>query len=281
LDERVGVKVRKAMVANFGSIVFLRGREEETDLLAAISLGTRERIRSLPTTTEEGSVLSINSGKVRESVWVCPPGELGRLAPHEGYAVSPGRKRSDLRLTFIPWFEEPKLHRASPGSEDPNSVEHLKRLLRGEGFREQMDQPVFDAAVDLSSSGFDREKLIEVTNAFFRARAIMVPRGLESLPSGWLKSLPGILLTTQTPQRTHLPYMICNLSQREGLLLMQFTQESICELSGPRISAWDRIRIMVNTSLYPSRCRPLTRRHRRQLQARWPEFNSANEPEMI
>ena len=280
LDERIGVRMRKAMVANFGSVLFLRGREEETDLLAAVSLGMRERTKSVRTMVEEGSVLSLSSEKTKEKVLACPPGELGRLAPHEGFAAAPNRERCDLRLTFVPWFEERKQKRARPQFEDPFSVEHLKRLLRAEGFREEMDPQLFEAALRICKEQ-EREQLVEYANGFFRAYAAMIPRGLETLPSPWLKALPGILCATRAPHRTHLPYMICELAQREGLLLVRFVQEAMCELNHSRTTAWDRIRVVLNTSLYPSRWRPLRPRHQRQIQTRWPELRPASDSEIV
>ncbi|HXT13121.1 MAG TPA: type IV secretion system DNA-binding domain-containing protein [Candidatus Angelobacter sp.] len=280
LDERVGVRMRKAMVANFGSVLFLRGREEETDLLAAVSLGMRERTKSVRTLVEEGSVLSISSEKAKENVLVCPPGELGRLAPHEGFAAAPNRERCDLRLMFVPWFEERKQKRTRPQLEDPFSVEHLKRLLRAQGWREELDQPLFEAALRICREP-DREQRVEYAKGFFRTYAAMIPRGLETLPSPWLKALPGILWTTRAPRRMHLPYMICELAQSEGLLLVRFAQEGVCELNHSRQTAWDRIRIVLNTSLYPLRWRLLRPRHARQIQARWPEIKPASDSEIV
>ena len=109
LDEKLGVRVRKSMVANFGSVVFLRGREEETDLFAAVHLGVVETAVSLPIMPppEEGSlgVLPQPHIKLRHSTLVCPPGTLGRLAPHQGFATLPNHYRHQIPLCFVPWFE--------------------------------------------------------------------------------------------------------------------------------------------------------------------------------
>jgi hypothetical protein len=49
----------------------------------------------------------------------------------------------------------------------------------------------------------------------------------------------------------------------QGMLLVRFAQELPPE--SDRITSWDRLRILLNKSLYPGVWRPLNRRHRLRL----------------
>jgi len=279
IEDRVGVRARKSLVANFGSIIFLRSREEETDLLATISLGTRDRLRLVHPPSEEGSLLSINPQPVREKLLVCPPGELSRLAPHQGYVSIASAPRCDTPVAFVPWFKANRGQQPRGTVEAPQSLRHLKRLLNAHGFAEQMDEQLFRAAIRSCLPDEEHEHLVEFLKDFFQRRAEMVPCGLELLPQPWLKGLPGILSTICTLDRS--PYKIGSLSECEGLLLLQFVEETCGEFNAVRATGWDRIRIAANASLYPTRWRPLTLRHRRKIQLRWPELMPASDWEIL
>ncbi len=47
----------------------------------------------------------------------------------------------------------------------------------------------------------------------------------------------------------------------DGLLQFRFAKEAWCDSEDLQIGAFDRIRLAVNTRLYPSCYRPLKRRH--------------------
>ena len=119
IDQKLGTRVRKAMIANFGSVILMRNREEETDLFAAVHLGVVERRSSLPAPPppEAGDlqVLPPPRVKVRSRTLVCPPGTLGRLAPHQGFVALPNHHQHEFPLCFIPWYE------ASQGSCKPGA----------------------------------------------------------------------------------------------------------------------------------------------------------------
>lgn len=109
VDQKLGVRVRKAIMGNFGTVIFLRNREEETDLFAAVHLGVVERVVSVPflPPPELGDLKLLPPPhiKFRTRTLVCPPGTLGRLAPHEGFVALPGHNRYEFPLHFVPWFE--------------------------------------------------------------------------------------------------------------------------------------------------------------------------------
>ncbi len=106
----------------------------------------------------------------------------------------------------------------------------------------------------------------------------MIPRNLGTLPTPWLKGLPGILRSQRKEHWTLLPYMISELASGHGVLQIRFAQESSRRADGP-ITGFDQVRIAVNAALYPSLWRPLTRRHERLIRLRPPGIgNSPNLP---
>jgi hypothetical protein len=91
LDDKIGVRRRQAVLLNFNTIIWMRTREVETGEFAALSLGQQEvRRPAKPETEWEDSVTTTLSEIGRSfglALPVCPPGALGRLQPHQGYAV--------------------------------------------------------------------------------------------------------------------------------------------------------------------------------------------------
>jgi hypothetical protein len=196
LAEKLGTRVCKSMLGNFGTIIFLRNREEETDLFAAVHLGAVERTVNLPLLPppEAGDLqlLPLPRLKFRSTRLVCPPGTLGRLAPHQGFVALPDQPPHDFPLSFVPWFEATGT-RSAATLVDPASTEHLRQLMRQQGYELQMDPVALKAALKLCSLEIDRTQVLEETTTFFRGRATMIPRNLDTLPTPWLKGLPGIL----------------------------------------------------------------------------------------
>lgn len=270
LDERLGTRMRKALLANFGTVVFMRTREEETDVFAAVHLGTTTKLRKTISIQSDGDLISQKPARVPQEVLVCPPGTLGRLLPHQGFVALPG-SRCEYPLSFVPWFEEEK--RLGPVFQDPSSPERLKRLLAIEGFAECVDTFTFRKALHLCAEGTNRDNALASASDFFRSRAVLVPKGLETLPTVWLLGLPGILWSTRRPEWIHLPYMIRQVEVADGLLQLRFAQEAMTRSGEERTTAWDRLRLLVNASLYPSRWRPLKPEHERIIRVRWPELN--------
>jgi hypothetical protein len=281
LTEKLGTRVCKSMLGNFGTIIFLRNREEETDLFAAVHLGAVERTVNLPLVPppEAGDLqlLPLPRLKFRTSKLICPPGTLGRLAPHQGFVAMPDQHPHEFPLSFVPWFEASAAPSAAP-SIDPASVEHLRQLMRRQGYEPRTDPGALKAALELCSQETDRAQLLEETTTFFRGRATMIPRNLDTLPTPWLKGLPGILRSQRKDHWTLLPYMISEMASTDGVLQIRFAQEASRRADGP-ITGYDQVRIAVNAALYPSLWRPLTRRHEHLIRPRRPSLgNSPNLP---
>ena len=142
-------------------------------------LGTRVQVEAISTSADEGRPLSEARGKMRQRVWVCPPGTLGRLEPHQGFAAAPGYQRQHHPLCFVPWFEE----RRGPPLDDPDSLQHLQSLLLKHGLREENDDLTLRAALLLCSDESQRHRALEETTDFFRGKCALVPRALEKLPA--------------------------------------------------------------------------------------------------
>jgi hypothetical protein len=66
------------------------------------------------------------------------------------------------------------------------------------------------------------------------------------------------------PHWQQLPFFIDRLKIIDGLLVVGFAQEEPQSCS--RLTLWDRIRIGLNASLYPSPWRPIKRYHALALQ---------------
>lgn len=130
---------------------------------------------------------------------------------------------------------------------------HIHRLMGRAGFQ-PLHAPESVMAVAAARRNFHSSALPQV-GAFFLARACMVPEGLAELPECWLRALPSILWSLKKPHWNRLPFFIRRLREEDGVLLVQFAQELPEPTS--RITAWDRIRVALNASLYPNRWRPL------------------------
>lgn len=135
------------------------------------------------------------------------------------------------------------------------SSAYVYALLRNQGCRPVVSSAVLGAAFELLSPP-DREEVIHKAKEFFRSKAAMLPIGLETLPLGWLATLPDILWRTRKPHWDRLPYMIRELKIENGVLCMKFAQE--LPTFGDRITAWDRLRIQTNIALRPNLWTPLT-----------------------
>lgn len=263
LDEKLGTRQRKALLANFGSLVFMRGREDETDLCAVVHLGIIERWIKIPRPQDEGDLLSQRSKKVFRRNLICPPGTLGRLSPHQGYVALPNHERCELPLWFVPQFEEIPATPIFPLSQlvDPATGERLHQQLQAAGHERQLDDHQLQAALKLFAAPQGRKRALSKTTKFFRTHAGLMPAGLETLPLPWLKALPGILWSLRQPEWTQLPYIIREVFVTEGVLQIRFDDELQRDSADPYPSDFDRLRLAINLRLYPSCYRPLHRRH--------------------
>jgi hypothetical protein len=125
----------------------------------------------------------------------------------------------------------------------------LHQLLLAKGHKPVITRDVLKAALELVPTA-PRNELVSSAQHFFRFKAILVPSGLQHLPSVWLRDLPTVLWNTRKPHWSDLPYMICDLQVREQVICVAFAQEQ----PNPegRFTAYDRIRIELNLGLRPN-----------------------------
>jgi len=144
------------------------------------------------------------------------------------------------------------------------------------GFR-----PIFSPHIVAAASAVwspRKGNALERAREFFRGRCCQnPPDGLNQLPACWLAALPGILWGLRKPGWTHLPLFIDRMAMQDGVLLVSFAQEQ--PIAGKKLTIWDKIRILINASLYPSRWRPLSRRHVVALCQAWPDLRPTLNPE--
>ena len=280
LGERIGVGPTRALVNNCNTLVFLRSREAETAVHAHLALGTRkEQPRKKP--PEEGGFLGLlpppSSEPAATEVPVCPMGGLGQLDVHQAFVVFANGKRTEFPVWFAPWFELPEFEAA--GQETAISATfssaHVQQLMTQVGFRPIFCPHVVTVAAEICRPrrGDALVRAIE----FFHSKACQVPDGLNQLPECWLAALPGILWGLRKPDWTHLPFSIDRVAIQEGVLLISFAQEQ--PNPEQRLTTWDKIRVAVNAGLYPSRWRPLSRRHALALCRAWPDLRPTLQPD--
>jgi energy-coupling factor transporter ATP-binding protein EcfA2 len=280
LQQQLGATATRAIINNFNTTVFMRTREAETGMLAFLSLGNRKELRPPPRRDweTEFSVLKLFQPERRKSshteVPICQLGSLSRLSQHQAFVLFADGRRTEHAVWFAPWFElEAPQPAPPPAPKRPEmyfSAAHVDELMRHAGFHQIWEPEVIGLAVKLFPK---QPKTLEVATAFFRSQACMVPKGLETVPECWLAALPGILMKMKKPEWTHLPFFIDHIQYDAGRLLLHFAQE--LPHTNSRMAAWDRIRISVNASLYPSLWRPLSRRHCQRLFQLHPELRRA------
>jgi hypothetical protein len=273
ITEKLGPRLCQSLLTNFGTTIFLRTREKETGEFAALHLGTREEKINLP--TRPGVIVEswqpTPKRIVRRQIPICPPGTLGRLAPHQGFIVLPHADSPKAQLWFVPWFEDAP-NNVQPAKFNPGSVEHTRTLMARDGHHECTSASAVTKllSANVTENIWERKQLLAATKTFFRSKCAMIPEGLGALPAPWLRALPGILWSTRKPHWTLLPYMIKEVTYEQGMLLVQFAQELPPESS--RLSSWDRLRITLNKSLHPNVWRPLNRRHALKLPRLQPDL---------
>jgi hypothetical protein len=127
------------------------------------------------------------------------------------------------------------------------------------GFSEHADTAKFEAYLKIEPNRADFARTLKQTKKWFRNHAIMVPKGLDSMPISWLKGLPYVLWSLRKPHWDVLPFMTSEVAAIEGMLQLRFAQEQMRDIWDDHVGAYDRVRIAVNASLYPTRWRPLKR----------------------
>lgn len=151
------------------------------------------------------------------------------------------------------------------------SAPHTEALLRSRGIKRITSTRLIEAALSVANDRAD-EREVDMTKQFFSTRAVIVPRGLDAIPKIWLSQLPRILWQSRKPHWRHLPYMISSVTCADGLLCLAFAQEQP-EFSG-RVSAWDRVRVLVNRQLSPNIFTPLSVEIERRIWQQFPELRS-------
>lgn len=140
--------------------------------------------------------------------------------------------------------------------------------MRRVGFIEHWSAAVIEATTRLSprASVLSLKKV----NRFFLKFAGTVPEGLDQLPACWFKALPGILSELLTPERPYLPVIIQRVSMTGGTMMLELQSEN------PDLA--EGIHVMLNAKLYPSRWRPLHKRHLAELKLKRPELRQCFSP---
>ncbi len=269
LDQKIGPGLRRALLVNFGTVVFLRTREVEADQFAGLTLGPRPKARSRWRERDWGEGIVITAfGHLRGGEdWtpVCPPGGLGRLEPHQGVVVKSDGTCTPERVWFVPWFEMPDegVAAGAPAATVPVvkvsfTVPYLLALMRRQRLEPRLSAEMVAAAARLDAAL--HQATLDRAATFFRERMGQVPEGLDTLPAAWLAGLPSILWSLRRPRWTRLPYRVESVACKEGVLLLSFAGEP--EPDEMRFTLWEEIRVVVNRALYPSRWRLLLARHR-------------------
>jgi hypothetical protein len=117
-----------------------------------------------------------------------------------------------------------------------------------------------------------RRKTMRRVSGFFLSQEGLVPEGLAKLPDCWLAALPGILGSLREPHGMRLPFQIDRVGVQDGVLLLRFADE---QPNSAGMASLDRVRVAVNSNLYPSRWRPLSRWHLANLRQLHPELRAA------
>lgn len=158
------------------------------------------------------------------------------------------------------------------------SPEHVHELMERLRWEQKLTVPILTGALDMIGESFCNSSLLDETRDFFRRRAILIPIGIETLPSCWLTTLPSLLLRTLKPHWSQVvPYMISELRMENGVLCFSFAQE-LPQIE-KRFTRWDELRVTINRSLYPNLWRPLEPEHKHDLLLRFPELGTEHFPE--
>lgn len=142
------------------------------------------------------------------------------------------------------------------------SAARVYDLLEHAGYRPCISERLLRAALDVQAAP-DPSHMVKETTSFFSTNAAMIPHGLDSLPTAWLRQIPGILWRSRKPHWTSIPYMIRRLSFEQGVLCVSFAQE--LPNGEDRLTAWDRLRVLLNLELRPNIWKPLPKALERRI----------------
>ena len=152
------------------------------------------------------------------------------------------------------------------------SPERVQQLLRLDGYKRRMTAGVLGAAFDVCCPLMPRAQLLSQTKGFFSTKAVIVPAGLDELPSCWLQQLPKLLWCSRKPHWKMLPYMIRSLGIEDGFLWIAFEQEQPTDET--RLTSWDRLRMLLNLNLLPNLWCPLSSELEKEIWHSRPDLRS-------
>jgi len=151
----------------------------------------------------------------------------------------------------------------------PFSANYVKALFLREGHRPVVSEKLLTSSLELL--GVDKKNdYLRLAEEFFRSKAILVPSGLASLPTPWLRALPDILWNMRKPNWEALPFMIRKLGCMDGVFCLAFAQE--LPNFSDRLTGWDRLRIQINLALQPNLWTPLSLEMERLVWKKRPEL---------
>jgi len=268
LIQKLGTVAGRTLINNFNTTVLMRTREAESGVYALLALGNREikKITKIEPADENltTDTLYQYESEATVEVPICPLGSLGRLAPHQAYIAHSDGKRTEAPVWFAPWFDAEPAAQVEPVFGSPKiyfSVEHTSKIMAAAGFQPVTPESVAASAAQLLHQS--HQAYLKMALSFFQSHCAMVPHGLSELPSSWLAALPQILWKSRKPHWHHLPYFIDYFKMEQGMLLVSFAQEQ--PHPEGKVTNWDRLRIVLNSGLYPSVWRELSIRDRLRL----------------
>ena len=273
LDRKLGERLRRTVVQNFNTIVFMRTREVEAGEFATLSLGQQlpcTRPQRSDTWADSITTLWAEMHSGNRPKWICGPGDLGKLQAHQGYVVAADGSRTEQPVWFAPWFELVP-EKEALGAPRRHSARYIEALMLRCGRKALLPAELVQVAVKLDEHR--RDQSLQRANDYFRSNTCSIPNGLDQLPACWLAGLPGILRAMRQSRRSQCPHMIRRVECEEGVLVLHFADEQAPE--DEELTLWDELRVLINRNLYPSRWRPLHQRHRLLLLFARPDLRSA------
>jgi hypothetical protein len=172
IEAVVGPRLRRLLTQHFNSTIWLRSREEETQEMAAAALG----LRLQPVVRGRGPRWKPGQP---EKVWydmvpICPPAALGRLEPHQGFAIMIDGSYTEHPISFVPWFENPRLAflreplpdrpvQPNRTAQPSRGAAHMERLMTDRGFRLHLTADEVGAIARHSSAGQRRTEILAAT----------------------------------------------------------------------------------------------------------------------
>jgi len=141
------------------------------------------------------------------------------------------------------------------------SAERTHWLMRQIGLHVCVSTNVIESAFQLFQPEEPRQRLLDEARDALRPYLVLLPQGLECLPTCWLKALPGIWQDLCRINPRWAGTALGAVAHDHGVLRLVSAQEQNIRLD--QISVFDLMRIDINARLYPSIWRPLKRRHER------------------